>query len=55
MTVALGFVGGLVLLIGGAEALAPFSTVMLWFVMPLTVLTVGVTVTRSLRHRLAAR
>lgn len=35
----------------GHDALEPFSAIMLWFVVPLTVLTVGGSVGRSLRRR----
>lgn len=35
----------------GHDALEPFSAIMLWFVVPLTVLTVGGSVVRSLRRR----
>ena len=45
------------LLLDAAEhdALEPFSAVMLWFVVPLTVLSVGATVVGAIRQRLLAR
>jgi cation:H+ antiporter len=37
------------------DALEPFSAVMLWFVVPLTVLSIGATVIGSIRQRMLAR
>jgi cation:H+ antiporter len=37
------------------DALEPFSAVMLWFVVPLTVLSIGATVIGSVRQRMLAR